>query len=135
MFVLDAPVFALDYVRRIAPKDLRIDSVLQADMPQSESFVIVSTSPAYAVSNGKMEDGSEFTLVISSYSSERARAHETSHLLFERIVKAWRAGIVTEHGWISRIRNTGQHPYPVDSNLEADDFFRFDFTLEIIARH
>lgn len=134
-FTVDALSLAYELAAAAAPAGTTVETQVDAEASLQFPLVIVGASAPVSVQNGPVESSAAFTISIRSYSSRRAQAAQNCDLMYAGFFHAWRAGIVTQHGWISRITATSQQPTLVASDLEADNVHRFDCVLDVIARH
>ena len=134
-FTVDAPALTYALASAVAPEGVRVESQAGPTSVGAMPLVIVGTSAPVAVSNGPEYTSAEFTISVRCYSTNRAEAARLADTMFAGFHRLWRSGVVTEYGWISRIIKPSQQPTPVVSDLEADDVYRFDCVLNVIARH
>lgn len=134
-FTVGALQLAYELAVVSAPAGVAVESQLSPASPDALPLVVVSTSAPSSVANGPHESSAAFTVSIRCYSTRRAEALSICDALYGGFVTAWRQGVVTDYGWISRINGTSQQPMLVQSDLEADNVHRFDCVLDVIARH
>lgn len=134
-FTVDAPSLTYTIASGVAPEGVQVESQAGATSAGDLPLVIVGTSAPVSVSNDPEYTSAEFTISVRCYSSIRAEAARIADDMFAGFHRAWRSGVVSEYGWISRISNASLQPTPVESDLEADDVYRFDCVLDVITRH
>lgn len=132
--LVDALGLAVAVARRAAPEGVRVESAFTLDAAATLPLIVVSTSAPVSVPNGPIDASATFDVVVACYSESRAQAAQVCRQAFRGFVQHWRDGIHTEHGWISRLTNSSRQPVQVQSDLEADDVYRFDCVLSLIAR-
>lgn len=134
-FTVDAPALTYALASAVAPEGVQVESQAGATSVGALPLVIVGTSAPAAVSNGPEYTSAEFTISVRCYSSIRDEASRIADDMYAGFHRSWRSGVVTDYGWISRISRASQQPTPVESDLEADDVYRFDCVLDVITRH
>lgn len=134
-FTVSALSLAYSVASQVAPEGVRVETQVSASDAHSLPLVIVGTSAPSSVLNGPNESSAAFSLSIRCYSTRRAEALEICDSLYGGFVTAWRTGLSTPFGWISRITQDSQQPHLIQSDLEADNVYRFDCVLDVIARH
>ena len=134
-FTVDAPALTYAIASAVAPEGVQVESQAGPTSVGALPLVIVGTSAPVAVSNGPEYTSAGFTISVRCYSDVRAEAARIADDMYAGFFRAWRSGIVSEYGWISRIASGSQQPTPVESDLEADDVYRFDCVLDVITRH
>lgn len=132
---VDAPSLSYAMASAVAPEGVAIESSAGPTAVGQLPLVIVSTSAPVSVDNDPRYTSAEFTISVRCYSPNRVEAAQLADTMFAGFHRLWRSGVVTEYGWISRITKPSQQPTPVESDLEADDVYRFDCVLNVIARH
>lgn len=134
-FTVDAPSLAYALATLAAPAGVRVESQVDPTAPGTLPLVVVGTSAPVSVVNGPHESSARFSVAIACYSDRRAEASGLADAMFAGFLEAWRTGAATQYGWISRITPDSQQPTPVASDLEADNVYRFDCVIDLIARH
>lgn len=134
-FTVSALQLAYELATVSAPAGVTVESQLSPASPGALPLVVVGASAPSSVANGPHESSAEFTVSLQCYSLNRAEALSICDAMYGGFVTAWRQGLVTDYGWLSRINGTSQQPTLVQSDLEADNVHRFDCVLDVIARH
>lgn len=134
-FTVDAASLTYAVASAIAPEGVTVESQADSTSVNRLPLVIVGTSAPVSVGNDPGYTSAGFTISVRCYSTVRAEAARIADDMYAGFHRAWRTGVVTDYGWLSRITKPSQQPTRVDSDLEADDVYRFDCVLNVIARH
>lgn len=135
-YTVDALSLTFDLVSRVAGPDARVESQVDPTAAKTYPLAIVGASAPASVANGPNRgESAAFTMSVRAYSTNRVQASDLCDRIYGGVYGLWRAGTVTPYGWLSRITTSSLQPQQVRSDLEADNVYRFDCVLDVIARH
>lgn len=134
MKILDALAFAVAACRAAAPAGVAVDSAANVDAAERMPLVIVDTTGAQSVANGPNAAAATLRVVASVHAENRAEASRIARDMYAGVVQSWREHRPNRHGEFVHISNGSTLPYQVDSGLEADGIYRFDFIIEAVVR-
>ena len=121
--------------RALSGESVRVETSLTADAPLSDPLVMVQASAPVPVANGPTLESARFTIQVSVHSRNRSEAQRLAAVAWIGAQRLNRAGFRSDgNGALTRVSNSSAGPHSVPSALEVDDLYRFDVSLDVIAR-
>lgn len=111
-----------------------VESAMTVESGTQLPYVVAQASPPFSVKNGPIEAGMRFIMYAACYSADRMEALAIAEQAYMGVVRLWRDNFEAESGWISRVLPTSNGPFLVTSQMETDDVWRFDVSLDVIVR-